>query len=63
MTLKGIVTSMKDGTARVTFNDNDKIVSSLIKIAEHVQELEPGDNVVVTFFSKNMADGVIIAKF
>lgn len=63
MNLKGIVTSIENNCARVTFPDRNNTVSSLIKKASHVPDLSVNDNVIAIFFSDSMNDGVIIAKF
>lgn len=63
MFLKGIVTSITTEGARVTFPDRNNNVSPIIKVADHVGVLAINDNVAVLFFSNNMSDGLIIAKF
>ncbi len=63
MFLKGIVSSIETNEARITFKDRDNIVSPTLKIASHVGTLSINDTVAVIFFSKNMSDGLIIAKY
>lgn len=63
MNLKGIVTSIENNCARVTFPDRNNTVSPAIKKASHVPNLLINDNVIVMFFSDSMNDGVIVAKF
>ncbi|WP_026486681.1 hypothetical protein [Caldanaerobius polysaccharolyticus] len=63
MQLKGLISSIEGNKARVTFPDKDNSVAYLLPIASHVIDLEVGNRVAVIFFSNNMADGVIIAKF
>jgi hypothetical protein len=62
MIYKGKVSSVELDKARVTFSTLENVVSTAIKIATHIGELLPGDEVAVTFFSDNMQDGLIIAK-
>jgi hypothetical protein len=61
--LKGIVSSIEPKGIRVTFIDRNNVVSPPLSKAVHVGELQLGNNVVVEFFSDNMLDGLIIAKF
>lgn len=63
MNLNGIVSSTYDKGVRVTFPGRENAVSNILKIAAHVGPLNVGDNVVVIFFSNNMTDGLVIAKF
>lgn len=63
MFLKGIVTSFESNETRVTFIDRNSKVSPPLKKADHVGELKINDNVAAIFFSNNMADGLIIAKY
>jgi hypothetical protein len=63
MILKGKVSSVEGTKARITFIDKENDVSSPLEKASHIGLLEVGDNVVVAFFSENMADGLIIAKY
>jgi hypothetical protein len=64
MTRKGKVSTVDEvnHTARVVFPDLDNAVSADIRYAKHVT-LNVSDMVVVTFFSSNMSDGLIIAVF
>lgn len=62
MFLKGIVTSNQN-EVRVTFLDRNNNVSPPLKIADHVGNLDINDTVAVIFFSNNMKDGLIIAKY
>ncbi|RII32855.1 hypothetical protein D2A34_21920 [Clostridium chromiireducens] len=63
MFLKGIVTSNQGEEARITFPDRDNTVSPLLVKASHVGDLNINDQVAVIFFSNNMKDGLIIAKY
>lgn len=63
MFLKGFVTSTENNEARVTFPDRNNNVSPPLKIADHVGVLNINDSVAVMFFSNNMKDGLIIAKY
>lgn len=63
MVLKGKVSSVELEGARVVFPDKDNTVSSPLKVAAHVGILQTGDNVAAIFFSDNMKDGLIIAKY
>lgn len=63
MTLKGIVSSTDINGTRVTFPDRENTVSGPLKRAQHVGSLSVGDAVAVIFFSTNLSDGLIIAKF
>lgn len=63
MILKGFVSSIEEAGIRVTIKDRDNIVSPPIKAAVHVGALEVGQSVAVVFFSDNMLDGLIIAKY
>jgi len=63
MLLKGVVTSIQLNEARVTFPDKNNNVSPPLKIASHVGDLSIDNNVAVMFFSNNMSDGLIIAKY
>jgi len=60
MILRGIVSSIEGGY-RVTIPDRDNVVSQPLAKADHVGNLEVGDNVIAVFFS-NQLNGVIIAK-
>ena len=63
MSLKGKVSSIDCGGARVVFPDRENNVTPVLLIATHVPNLQVGDDVAVLFFSDNMLDGLIIAKF
>lgn len=60
MNLKGKVSSIENGV-RVVFPNNN--ISYVVKAATHIGNLTIGDNVAVMFFSNNMIDGLVIAKF
>lgn len=60
MLFKGKVSSIEETGVRVTIND---VLSPLMKQAAHVGSLEVGQSVVVAFFSDNMMDGLIMAKY
>jgi len=61
MVLKGKISSIDNGY-RVTFPDKEDVVSQVLDKAEHVGELEVGDEVIVVFFTWQLSGGVIIAK-
>lgn len=63
MILKGNVSSVESEGIRVVFPDKENTVSSPLKVAAHVGSLQVGDNVAVIFFTDNMKDGLIIAKY
>lgn len=63
MLLKGQVSSIESDGVRVTFKERDNTVSAPLKTALHITELSVGNNVAVVFFSDNMADGLIIARW
>jgi hypothetical protein len=63
MILKGIVTGTDTLGTRVTFKDRDNNVSAPLKKSSHIGNLELGDFVAVVFFSNNMTDGIIIARW
>lgn len=63
MILKGQVSSIETNGVRVAFKEKDNSVSAPLKIASHISELKVGENVAVAFFSDNMVDGVIIARW
>ncbi|MDU4598229.1 MAG: hypothetical protein E6Y49_09750 [Clostridium sporogenes] len=64
MNKKGIV-SYADNInkiARITFPDLNNSVTYELKIAPHIGELLPGKIVLVSFWSNNMIDGIIMAE-
>ncbi|WP_326514780.1 hypothetical protein [Clostridium intestinale] len=64
MNKRGIV-STADNTkslARVMLPDLDGLVTSELPIGEHIEELSPGDKVVIAFLNNDVSEGVIIAK-
>ncbi|MGE5631703.1 MAG: hypothetical protein ACM3TR_11475 [Caulobacteraceae bacterium] len=63
MELKGKVSTIESGGVRVTFENYESTVSAPIDVATHVGELMVGDMVAVIFFSDNMKDGLVIAKY
>ena len=63
MILKGKVSSLEINGARVTFQDRENIVSSALQVASDVGTLKVGENVAAVFFSDNMNDGLIIARW
>lgn len=63
MVLRGIVSSIETTGVRVTFPDKENTVSAPLQVSTSVGILEIGNNIAVVFFSDNMQDGVILAKF
>ncbi len=65
MLLKGNVSTVDNVNkkARVTFKDLDNGVSAWLPVAPHVGNLNIEDMVVAVIFSRNMNDGLVIAKF
>ena len=64
MNKKGIV-SYADNInkiARIIFPDFNNSVTYKLKIADHVGELLPGEIVLVSFWSNNMVDGIVMAE-
>ncbi|AUN08955.1 hypothetical protein CF081_19720 [Clostridium botulinum] len=64
MNKKGIVSYANNinKIARITFPDLNDNVTYELKIASHVGELLPGKIVLVSFWSNNMVDGIVIAE-
>lgn len=64
MIRKGIVSSINavNKTARITFRDMDKLVTSEIPYSSNIT-LQVGALVGVAFFSENKKDGVIFVVF
>ncbi|TCZ73060.1 hypothetical protein E0485_21825 [Paenibacillus albiflavus] len=64
MIRKGEISSVNldNRTARVTFRDLDNAVTPEIPCAKHVT-VSVNDIVAVSFFSENMADGLILGVF
>lgn len=64
MNKKGTVTQVDNinKIARVVFPDMDDAVSYPLKILSIAGDLSVNDTVVVSFFSRNFADGVILGK-
>jgi hypothetical protein len=60
---KGIVSSIESSGARVILPNKENTVSAPLPSASGVGLLNIGDNVVVAFFSDNLQDGIILAKF
>lgn len=65
MIFKGYVSTIDNAAhrARIILKDMDDSVTSELPFALHIGSLEVNDMVAVIFFSKSMADGLIIAKF
>lgn len=64
MNKKGIISSINDSLARVTFPDDSDVVSGELPIASHVSGLAVGSEVAVMFFyPNNLKDGVIVARW
>ncbi|TGE36892.1 hypothetical protein E4K67_17485 [Desulfosporosinus fructosivorans] len=63
MVLRGIVSSIGIEGTRATFPDKENAVSAPLLVAVGVGTLEIGDYIVVVFFSDNMQDGLILAKY
>ncbi|MBA4510229.1 hypothetical protein G4W71_18720 [Clostridium botulinum] len=64
MNKKGIVSYANNinKIARIIFPDLNNNVTYEIKIAPHVGELLPGKIVLVSFWSTNMVDGIVMAE-
>lgn len=56
----GTVSNIKDGTARVTLQDMDDVVTDWLPI--NSGNISIGDQVAVLFYNDNLKDGVIISK-
>jgi hypothetical protein len=65
MNLIGTVTvaDINKRVAKVTFENLDNMTSYSIPYSKHISSLEINDKVAVIFFSKNMANGLIIGVF
>lgn len=63
MVLRGIVSSIGIDGTRATFPDKENVVSAPLLVAVGVGTLEIGNNIVAVFFSDNMQDGLILAKY
>ena len=63
MVLKGIVSSIEETGTRVAFPDKENTVSAPLQKVSSVGILGIGDNIVVVFFSNNMQEGLILAKY
>lgn len=65
MILKGNISTVDNLShkARVILKTFDNDVTTELPVALHVGDLNVNDMVAVTFFTENMADGLIIAKF
>lgn len=65
MILYGKISSIEtDNTIfKVVFPDRENVVSPAIPKAEHVGLLTVGNNVAVIFSSKDLATGLIVAKY
>jgi hypothetical protein len=62
MIKKGLISSISDAKARVTFPDMGNVVSKELPICTHVTGLVVGDAVIVAFWGNNLTDGSIIGK-
>ena len=60
----GIISTIEANMVRVILPEHDDIVSSKIEIAKHINinNLEIGDNVLISFFNSGFKNGVIIAE-
>ena len=56
----GTVSNIKDGTARVTLQDMDNVVTDWLPI--NLGNISIGDQVAVLFYNDNLKDGVIVSK-
>ena len=65
MNLIGTVTVVDNinRVAKVTFSNLDNATSYSIQYSKHINSLQINDKVAVIFFSKNMANGLIIGVF
>lgn len=63
MNLKGKVSSVEHEGVRVILTDRNNTVTVPLQTASHVGVLNVGDSVAVIFFTNNMTDGLIIAKY
>lgn len=61
MILRGIVSEIIDRKARITFPDNDDLVSAVLPMAEHIsQYISVGDIVIVGMW--NQTEGAVLAR-
>lgn len=63
MNLKGKVSSIEPSGVRIILVDRNNSVTVPLQVALHVGSLDVGDNVAVMFYSSNLNDGLIIAKY
>ena len=65
MILKGHVSTADNPNkkARIVFKDMDNSITAELPVSPQVGNLIVGDMVAVAMFSKNMNDGLVIAKF
>lgn len=52
----------ENNKASVVFNDMNHSSTFLLPIADHITELQIGDNVLVTFTTNNIDDGIITSS-
>jgi len=63
MVLRGIVSSIEEAGTRVAFPDKESTVSAPLPKVSSVGILEIGSSIVAVFFSDNLQDGLILAKY
>jgi hypothetical protein len=64
MNKKGVISTVDTikFTARAVIPELDNLITGELSIADHIEEISPGENVIIAFYTGSMDDGAIIAK-